>query len=159
MDTALDPIGNGVARRSGVIRTNLVQTRTSAILVRFRYQITAKHGTEEKTLLAEDCRLLSFKGSPANAQWLSEVDSEALLKAEPVANITLEQATSFVSTIIDGFDHLLPHLEDVAKNNGNDLLDSHQRVRKAMQIRGISYEIDPKLPPDVLGIYVYLPKN
>ena len=159
MDTALDPIADGVAHRCGVIRTDKVQRRTTALLVRFRYQIVVKYGAEEKNLLAEECRLLSFKGSPDSAQWLNEMESEELLKAEPMANIAPEQATSFVSTIIESFDHIRPHLEHVAKTNGNELLDAHQRVRKAMQIRGVSYQIEPKLPPDVLGIYVYLPVN
>jgi hypothetical protein len=31
-------------------------------------------------------------------------------------------------------------------------------VRTASQLKGISYRVEALLPPDVLGIYVYLPK-
>jgi len=159
MDTALDPISDGVACRSGVIRTDKVQRRTTNLLVRFRYQIIAKSGTNEKRLLAEDCRLLAFVGSPSSAQWLGEGETEALLKAEPIANITPEQAVSFVSSIIEGFDAIRPHIENMAITTGNELLDAHQRVRKAIQIKDVKYEIEPKLPPDVLGVYIYLLAN
>ena len=33
MDTALDPLGNGVARRAGVIRTSRVSRRTTLLVV------------------------------------------------------------------------------------------------------------------------------
>ena len=38
-------------------------------------------------------------------------------------------------------------------------LDLPQRVRKASKVRNVQYRVEPQLPPDVLGIYVYLPKN
>lgn len=37
-----------------------------------------------------------------------------------------------------------PTAEEAAKKHGKELLDAHQRVRKAMQVRGVSYEIEPK---------------
>lgn len=37
------------------------------------------------------------------------------------------------------------------------LLNAHRRVRTASRIKGIRYRVEPHLPPDVLGIYVYLP--
>ena len=39
-----------------------------------------------------------------------------------------------------------------------ELLEAHQRVRRASKIRNVPYRVEPQLPPDVLGIYVYLPK-
>ena len=39
-----------------------------------------------------------------------------------------------------------------------ELLEAHQRVRRASKIRKVRYRVEPQLPPDVLGIYVYLPK-
>ncbi len=31
------------------------------------------------------------------------------------------------------------------------------RVRKSSKIKGVKYSIEPKLPIDVLGVYIYLP--
>ncbi len=36
------------------------------------------------------------------------------------------------------------------------LLQSHRRLRDAVKHRG-RYRVEPKLPNDVLGVYVYLP--
>ena len=39
-----------------------------------------------------------------------------------------------------------------------ELLEAHQRVRRASKFRNVPYRVEPQLPPNVLGIYVYLPK-
>ena len=58
----------------------------------------------------------------------------------------------------EGFDLLSPHLDEIAALRGAELLQAHQRVRKASRTRNVRYRVEPQLPPDVLGIYVYLPK-
>jgi hypothetical protein len=89
--------------------------------------------------------------------WLDAAQAEKLQTAEPKQNITPAQAADFVRKVIDGFDHLRPKLEESARRGGEELLDAHRRVREAARMRGVRYEIRPELPPDVLGIYVYLP--
>jgi superfamily II DNA or RNA helicase len=162
LETALDPLSGDAmrypaARRCGAIRTKAVSVRTTLLLVRFRYHIIKIQKDGEKPLLAEDCRLAAFTGSPQNATWLSEAEAEALLKATPDSNIAPEQATTFITRVIEGFETLQPHLEQSALHRGEELLDAHQRVRQASHIRNVRYRIEPQLPPDVLGIYVYLP--
>jgi hypothetical protein len=46
----------------------------------------------------------------------------------------------------------------MAKARGEELLEAHRRVRQAAKMKDVSYRVEPQLPPDVLGIYVYLPK-
>jgi len=157
MDTALDPIGEGVARRCGVIRTSKVEKRTTLLLMRFRYHILTKRGEVEQALLAEDCQLLAFTGSPQNAQWLDSLVAEELLLAQPDANVHAEQARDFLQKVLDGFDVLRPHLNEVAVQRGEELLEQHRRVRVAARMQGVSQRVEPQLPPDILGVYVYLP--
>ena len=59
--------------------------------------------------------------------------------------------------VIDDFDLLRPHLEEYAGQRGDEILEAHRRVREATRLTGVKYEIEPQLPVDVLGIYVYLP--
>lgn len=147
------------ARRCGVIRTKAVEKRTTVLLVRFRYHIIKeKKGEENKPLLAEECGLLAFTGSPENAVWLEKEEAEKLLQAVPDQNVNPDQARDFVQKVIDGFDSLRPHLDETAKQLGEQLLDAHQRVRIAAKQKGVQTHVEPNLPPDVLGIYVYLPK-
>lgn len=159
METALDPVAaeRVIARRCGAIRTHDVEKRTTALLIRFRYHILVRRGDEERALLAEDCRILAYAGPPQSAQWLPQQQAEALLLGEVGANIEPEQARDFARRAVEGLEHLNPHLEDEAKRRGAELLASHRRVRNAARMRGVQYRIEPQLPPDVLGVYVYLP--
>jgi hypothetical protein len=110
-------------------------------------------------LLAEDCRLLAFAGSPQAPEWLTGEHSELLLEAKPGGNIQLEQSRGFITRVLDHIDLLRPHLGQEAQRRGDELLDAHRRVRAAVRMRGVQYSIEPQLPPDVLGVYVYLPLN
>jgi hypothetical protein len=157
MDAALDPLLDGLARRCGAIRTRAVEGRTTLLLVRLRYHILTQKGDGETALLAEDCQLLAFTGAPANAQWLPPDQAEALLDAQPAANITPQQASDFIRRVVDGFEHLRAPLNEAAVQRGQELLDAHQRVRAATRVKRVRYDVRPHLPPDILGIYVLLP--
>ena len=43
------------------------------------------------------------------------------------------------------------------QDRAEELLQAHRRVRTAARIKGLRYRVEPDLPPDILGIYVYLP--
>lgn len=164
LESALDPLNGqnlkNPARRCGVIRTRLVEKRTTILLIRFRYHIIKeKRGGESRPLLAEECGLIAYRGSPKEAEWLSKEEAEKLLQALPDANVNPDQAQDFVQKVIEGFDSLRPHLDETAIQLGKELLDAHQRVRRATKQTGILTRVEPNLPPDVLGIYVYLPKG
>lgn len=157
MDAALDSLGEGIARRSGVIRTDSVERRTTVLLVRYRFHILTRRGAEETALLAEDLALLAFEGSPQNAVWLPEERATSLLQVEPKGNVHADQAATFLQKVIDDFDLLRPTLEETAVLRGKTLLEAHRRVRAASRQQGVSHRVEPQLPPDVLGLYVYLP--
>jgi superfamily II DNA or RNA helicase len=162
LDSALDPVlaQNALARRSGVIRTKEVKTRTTAVLLRLRYHIltTGKTGNE-RALLAEDCRLLAFRGSAAEPEWLTDAEAEQLLAAKPSANVPADQAQHFLKRLLDELETLVPAFEKTAHDNARRLLEAHERVREATKARGVRHQVRPKLPVDVLGAYVYLPEG
>jgi hypothetical protein len=161
MDSALDATsvsdGPVPAARCGVIRTKAVSTRTTLLLLRLRYHIITTRGDESTPLLAEDTLIVGFRRAPSAAEWLSPAEAESLLLATPDDNVTDDVARNFVQKVIDEFSHLRPHLDEVAEAHGKELLDAHQRVRTASRRVGVKYSIEPQLPPDVLGLYVYLP--
>ncbi len=157
LDTALDPLGKGVARRCGAIRTRQVQKRTTVLLMRARYHLIRTTAQGETPLLAEDCLTVAFAGAPDQAEWLAPDAAESLLAATPDGNIAAEQATTFVRRVIEGFDHLRPRLDQIVVERGEALLEAHQRVRSAARMTGVRYRVEPQLPADVLGLYVFLP--
>ena len=83
------------------------------------------------------------------------VDSQKLCSCLPDANIAPESVA--LQRIIDGVPALMPHLESAARSRAAELLEAHRRVRSAARLRGVSQKVEPQLPPDILGIYVFLP--
>jgi len=161
MDSALDDgtAGDGPvpAARCGVIRTKAVKTRTTLLLLRLRYHIITTRGDEVSPLLAEDTQLVGFRSAPSTAEWITRDEAESLLLATPDDNVTDDVARNFIQKVIDEFKYVRPRLDEVAEAHGKELLDAHQRVRTAARRTGVKYSIEPQLPPDVLGLYVYLP--
>jgi superfamily II DNA or RNA helicase len=161
LDAALDTRNENGAARCGVTRTRAVERRTTLLLVRFRYhietQVRGKTGAETRQLLAEDCQVLAFAGPPHEAQWLSPAQAEALLDAAPDANIAPELQRDALQRILDGIPAIAPALEQAARDRAQELLAAHARVRSAARLRGISQRVEPQLPPDLLGVYVFLP--
>jgi superfamily II DNA or RNA helicase len=162
MDTALDTLHGAyekqVARRCGVISTSQVTRRTTLLLVRHRFHILTRRGSQEYPLLAEDCQVLAFTGAPRNAQWLTDQEEiERLQMAQSEANISADRASYFLRSVLDEFDLLRPHLAEVAHERAQEVLLAHRRVREAAQARGIRYRVEEQVP-DILGIYIYLPK-
>ena len=158
LNAALDSHLDGPARRCGVIRTGKVTKRTTLLLLRHRFHIVTKIGSEEQPLLAEDSQLVAFAGSPQNAEWLQPSVSEELLLAEPEANVSVEQAREFIQKVIDGAEHLCAKLAEFASERGEVLLDVHCRVRQASRAKGVRHRVEAQELPDVLGVFVYLPK-
>jgi superfamily II DNA or RNA helicase len=158
LNTALDPLLTGPARRCGAIRTSKVQRRATLLLLRHRFHIVTRVGQDERPLLAEDAQLVAFAGPPQAPEWLPAETAEQLLAAEPEANVPPEQARDFVRKVVEGIEHLRPRLAEVARERGERLLDAHRRVRQASKARGLSHRIEAQDVPDVLGIFIYLPK-
>jgi len=157
LNAALDGDENAIASRCGVTYTDRIQRRTTLLLLRYRYHIVIQDGDLEKQLLAEDSQVVGFAGAPAEAEWIDPVQVADLLEATPTQNIDRERATHFIQCVLEDIGELTPSLERFAVERGRELLDAHRRVRSAVRWRGIRHDIRPELPPDVLGIYVYLP--
>lgn len=153
MDTALDPLLDGAARRCGAIRTRAVGQLTTLLLLRFRFHIDGGRGP----LLAEDVGVAGFGGLPDAPQWLDDATAERLLAAEPDGNVNPQQAAVFLGRVIDGLGALTPALNQLAEVRAANLREAHQRVRAAANIRQAAPDVRPQLPVDVLGVYVLLP--
>lgn len=159
LNSALDAYPDSPAKRCGVIRTSQVASRTTVLLVRFRYSIITKEKDQEHHLLAEDCQVMSFTGAPGKAAWLSPDQTESLIKLQPEANIGEDQARHFLQSTLANVEEIMPHLEQTAEVRAQQLLDAHRRVRTAARKTGVLFKVVPYLPPDILGLFLYLPKG
>ena len=159
MSTALDSENfHSIASRSGVIRTASVQRRTTLLLIRYRFHLTQAFKDKTHRSLVEDSQVVAFTGAPDNPQWLSDDEAKALLGAMPSDNVLPQQAQAQIERITTNHSLLTTYLNGFAQKRSQELLESHLRVRDAVMLkRSQKPEIRPELPPDLLGIYVYLP--
>ena len=170
LDQALDPeAGDGaapVAARCGALMTEAVSERTTLLVARFRYHLSAarsRHPAGPTTLLCEEIVPLAAVGPASAPRWCPPEAGEALLAATPARNL-------LPTAIAQQLDLLLPTLPDwqaalaaVARERANDQLAAHDRVRVASGARGVrarsrTTTVEPVLPVDLLGAWVLLPK-
>lgn len=161
LDAALDPTfpeGQRPARRAGVIRTSSVSTRTSILLVRFRFhaELPLSDGTI-RPLVVEDARLLGFSGSPESAVWLSSADVEKIANAEAEANVAADLAVAAAGRVLDGLGTLSKTLNEMADDLAGELLESHRRARAGAGAARRGLKVTAQKPVDILGAYVFLP--
>ena len=127
LETALDGDLDGPGKRCGVIRTSAVSRRTTVLLLRMRFHIVNQgRDGKERPLLAEDLALVGFTGSPERAVWIASEEVETLLTAVADVNIGSGQAQNAVGRIIDRFELLRSHIDQVAQERGEALLDAHR---------------------------------
>lgn len=155
LDTALDALRDSPAARAGVIRTDAVTTRTTLLVARYRFDLFV--GADANQLLAEDAAVLAFTGNPDQPQWLDASAAEELLAAQPVGNVAPGQAKEVIDDMLASSGSWLPALDEFAHAAADRLLESHHRVRSALRLRTTSDRVEPRLPVDVLGLYVLLP--
>ncbi|GII79226.1 ATP-dependent helicase HepA [Sphaerisporangium rufum] len=162
LDAALDPRldeRERPARRAGVIATTAVPSRTTLLLVRYRFHVTMPRrpgdgaSPEPKTIVAEDARMLAYRGG----ERLTAAECRALAAAEPAGNLLPEIVRQNIDRAIREVSGLKDELELRGAEFAAELEEAHRRVRHAAgaYVKGLSVRFQPDA--DVLGVYVYLP--
>lgn len=163
LESALDPLAQGKARRAGVIATSAVRELHTLLVLRLRYHLitTSTRRTDKDRAswqqLAEEVYTVAFRGFPDAPEWLSKEEVEALWQARPTANLSLPQAQEFASLVLPELSRLRGYLEEVALERAVRFEEAHRAVRKAADLK-LRYEAEPIVPVDVVGVYVYVPR-
>ena len=162
LNAALDTKADGPrpARRCGVVTTDAVGTRTTLLLVRYRFHLTLPSRSGERQLVAEDARLLAFQGSPKNAVWLG---------GRGHAGVAGRDGRREHRPALRGA-HDVPHPRRSRRGDrppggvrrGAGRPNSTPRTGGSRSasgeiVRGLS--VKAQKPADVLGVYVYLPSS
>ena len=143
------------ARRCAVVRTDAVTTRTTLLLVRYRFHLTLPSRLGERTAVAEDVATLAMARQDGATRWLDPAEVDALMEARPAGNVA--NATQQVSSALASLPGLAAHLDAHGEALAEKLRASHRRVRSASgaTLRGLGVRVET--PPDVLGLYVFVP--
>lgn len=154
LEKALDNASlDAAAARCGFTVTDAVDKRTILLLLRLRHLLeTAQH----RSLLAEECLVAGFTGSPANPLWLPDEAARVLLQqAEPVSDLPIGRKRLEVAEFLGRIGEVSEELRSFASRRSHSLSQSHRRVRaitKEGQVR-----VKPQLPMDILGVLILQP--
>lgn len=152
---ALDPggvDGDVPLGRAGAWRTRGVAKLTTVLLLRLRFTLVT---SGRRTLLAEEATALAFdqEGEIANgAKALALLEAEASGNLDPaVIARQIEAARARVS-------NYQPAIRAYADSRAATLREDHDRVKAATRGEGVTTEVSPILPADVIGLYVLVPE-
>lgn len=166
LDGALDPAlpaRDRPARRCGLIVSEDVPVPAVLLLLRVRTHVTLPGREETSTHVAEEARVVAFTGPPSGPTWLSAEEVDHLLTARPSANVPPDTAHNVLRGVISALPILGDNLDRIGHQVAEDLSADHATVRRAargdraggLTVRGL--QVQPQLPVDVLGVYVYRP--
>jgi superfamily II DNA or RNA helicase len=164
---AADPDTNpdaGVLGRVGCWISGAVQVRTIVALVRLRHQLMRAKGGKDAAgrrstvLLVEEATAIAW--SAAESTVIAEgADALTLIKSPPAGDPPLNAWNKVIAQALEqigGATHVAD-LEAFASRRAQALLADHERVRESSRDRG-RHEVHALLPPDVIGLFVLLPK-
>ena len=125
--------------------------------MRFRVELVVPGSRRTITQIAEDAQFLAYRISGDDIDWLDTHSTETLLAALPTGNVTDELAKAQLQRALDRIPALRDHLALLGDTIAADAVTAHRAVRRSTRLglRGLTARLLP--PPDVLGIYLYLP--
>ena len=127
LEDALENVSNPTAARCGVTITNAVDKPTTLLLLRLRHLLETPLC---QGLLAEECLVVGFTGSPTNPLWLpEEVARELLQQAEPVGDFPIARKRLEIDEFLKRVGELDEELRSFADRRAHSLSQSHRRVR------------------------------
>ena len=149
LEQALTKTESPIASRYGFTVTDAVTKPTVVLLLRLRHLLSSPRNQD---LLAEECLIRAFTGSPKNPQWLSEEEAISLWqKVDPKEDYPLGRMQATMERVVSSLSDLEAELEAIASSRAEVLQESYQRVR-AITKEG-TVKVQPQLPMDILGVY------
>jgi len=138
------------------VQTDTVSSKT--VLVVFRVRNVIKEVASKKESIAEEMYLWGYRSVNGNTETLDYKEAkELLLHSRSLSNLSAERQQADVSNEMKRFDEMKKQFLDLAGQRADELVKAHSRFKEL--IGGRRYEkATPVLPPDVMGVYILMPK-
>lgn len=143
--------------RMAVVRSDMVDMKTTLLLLRVRNVISRK--TRSNELVAEEMVLWGYKGEPEDEDFLSHREVRHLMESiKAVENITNEEKEYFAKAEVEDFknEQVQMYLTKLTAERTKRLIEAHERFHETVG-GGRFVGVEPVLPPDVMGMYILLP--
>jgi superfamily II DNA or RNA helicase len=147
------------AARAAVMRTDDVTEKTVLFQLRVRNVIAEQPMNKE--IVAEEMWLWGYTGEVGMKQYIDKEKALALLMtATPTGNMEEGEKAYWLGEEMNWVadeNQFRAITDEVALERANHLVESHTKFKKL--VSGSVYKVvEPVLPMDVLGIYIFLPK-
>ena len=150
---ASDP---GVLGRVGCWISEGVRGRTTVALLRLRHQLLSRTRRRETTLMVEEAAALAWAAPRTNGP-VAGPEALSLLAHPPADDPPRHVREREAARALTLLQEREAELEEFAAARARALLDDHLRVRDASRATG-STTVHALPRPDVIGVYVLLPK-
>ncbi|MBF0153998.1 MAG: DEAD/DEAH box helicase [Magnetococcales bacterium] len=134
-----------------------VKVRTVVALLRLRHQLSIRRGKTESAILVEEATAVAWSGAQAGNR-ISGAEALALLASPPAEDTLPHVREREAARAVGLISERSVELEIFATERAQALLEDHLRVRDASNMRAGSTQVDALPRPDVIGIFVLLPK-
>ena len=133
-----------------------VRGRTTVALLRLRHQLLSRARHGETTLMVEEAAALAW-AAPRTSGPIVGAEALALLALPPFGDPPRHVREREAARALALIEERAADLDDFADARARALLDDHLRVREAGRATG-STSVRGLPRPDVIGVYVLLPK-
>ncbi len=143
--------------RVAVIRSSLVQRQTTLFLLRLRYLLHRR--TQKVPLLAEEVAVAGLEGRPGKGRRLSPNEALHLLQeVRPEVPLPTSAQQEALQRVLSWWERgvLEPEFRHVVTSRQEALEKAYRRVHRAARMSE-EVRVEPKWPPDWLGVYMLLP--
>lgn len=155
LDPGLSPVPS--LGRTGAWASPAVRVMTTVIVLRLRYKLTLR-GRRERLLLAEEAGALAWDATSSKIQFKAEA-ARILLERPASGDLALVARRRLLAQAIARIasDYEAP-IAAYAHERAAALAADHARVRAAAA-GSARVDVEPVLPPDVIGLYVLVPEG
>ena len=142
--------------RVSQIQTSAVKRKTT--LVMFRVRNVIKEANTKKEFVAEEMYMWGYEAGGEDFKTLGYEEAKRLLQnASSETHLSPERQKNDIENEMKGFNELQSHFTSLAEVRAEKLVEAHGRFRSL--VGGRRYEkVKPVLPPDVMGVYILVPK-
>lgn len=136
--------------------TAAVDSRTTVVLLRIRHQLNTI-GLRTSELLVEEATAIAWLG-PAQGDTLQSEAALSLLALPALGTPPRAVQEREIGRALLIAVERASAIAQFAEERAQQLLSDHRKVREAAHARG-SYSVKPLLPPDIIGVFVLLPRT